>query len=158
MSEMLQFCNVIKKISTLLDLIISLENKKLDTIITNNVAQLDSIMKEEEVVILQFRGLEKKREMVQKDLGFPSLSFREIVEQSTPPHKETLTMHYQDINEKMKEVKAITDCTKKHIELHLHSLDILITNFQKEKTSTNYTKTGEKKPREMAPKFTQTKI
>lgn len=158
MSNISNFCDVIKEIMQLLDDIIALENKKLDAIAANNIEQLDVIMKDEQAIILQFRGLEKKREQAQADLGCPSLSFLEMIEQNTLQGKDNLRLLYQDMNEKMKEVKAVTDCTKKYIELHLHSLDLLITNLQSGKSNTNYTKTGEKQPREMAPKFTRAKI
>ncbi|WP_206459615.1 flagellar protein FlgN [Anaerovorax sp. IOR16] len=158
MNDILNFCNVMKDITRLLDSVISLENKKLEFIAANNITELDVIMKEEQAIILQFRGLEKKREQVQVDLGLSSLTFREMIEQSPSPNKETLSRVYQEMNEKMKEVKAVTDCTKKYIELHLHSLDLLITNLQNGKSNINYNKTGEKQPREMSPKFTRIKI
>ncbi len=158
MNESLIFYNIMRDTLHLLNSVISLENQKLDAIASNDVTQLDGIMKEEQATILQFRGLEKKREQIQAEMGLSSLTFREIVEQAPLQNGKDLAALYEEMTAKMQEVKAVTDCTKKYIELHLHSLDLLITNLQNGKSNTNYSKTGEKQPREMTPRFTRVKI
>lgn len=142
----------------LVDSVITIENQKLDAIASNDISELDRIMKEEQAIILQLRGLEKKRDRIQDDLGLSSLTFREMIDRNTLSNSKELATLYQQMNEKMKEVKTVTDCTKKYIELHLHGLDTLITNLQNGNSNVNYNKIGEKQPREMTPRFTRIKI
>jgi len=158
MNDGLDFYKIMEEIMNLVDSVIALENQKLDAIASNDISELDRIMKEEQAIILQFRGLEKKRDKIQDDLGLSSLTFREMIDKDTLSNSKELAKLYQQMNEKMKEVKTVTDCTKKYIELHLHSLDTLITNLQNGNSDVNYNKIGEKQPREMTPRFTRIKI
>ena len=60
--------------------ITDLEKKKFDFVLKNNISRVEECMKSEQAMMLKLRGLDRKREAVQKELGFENMSFKEIIE------------------------------------------------------------------------------
>ena len=64
------FLDLAEKLILLFDDLTDIEQTKLEAVTEKNIDSLNECMKEEQAYLLQFRGLDKKREAIQKDLGF----------------------------------------------------------------------------------------
>jgi len=151
------FCVVITDMLKLFEELIDFENKKLDTIAANEVAVLDQYMNDEQAYLMKMRGIENRRERVQKQLGVPDLSFREIIEKFEGPEKETLNTLYEQLSSKTIELKDSIAGTKRYIDLHLNAVTTLLERL--EGNNTTYGKSGEKEEQQQSPpqRFTPTK-
>lgn len=158
MNQLLEFQGIMNETLVLLDTIIEIENRKLDAIAVNDTARLESLMNEEQAFLLQFRGYDKKREDWQKRMGCETATFKEILESLSPEERIQIEPLYQQMNEKVKEVKSVTTCAKKYIELHLHSLNALISSMQKGQPGTPYNNLGETQPGTHQRKLQNTRI
>ena len=69
------FIDLLEKLILLFDDLADVEQTKLDAVKERNVDTLNDCMKEEQAYLLQFRGLDKKRETLQKDEIFRNHSY-----------------------------------------------------------------------------------
>ena len=69
------FIDLLEKLILLFDDLADVEQTKLEAATNKDIDTLSDCMKEEQVFLLQFRGLDKKRETIQKDLGFENMKF-----------------------------------------------------------------------------------
>lgn len=142
MEQFTKFRSIMLETLQLLDSIIAIENKKLDAIAIKDATKLETLMNEEQAFLLQFRGFDKKREEWQKEQGWESLTFREIILRLSPEQQADIQPVYQQMSEKVKEVKEVTACVKKYLEINLHSLNSLISSMQKGSAGTPYNNAG----------------
>ena len=69
MHDLNDFKAVVGDLITLLEEFNEIETAKLDAIQKNRVTFVEENMKKEQAGIMKLRGLDKKRESIQKDLG-----------------------------------------------------------------------------------------
>lgn len=160
MEQFTKFRSIMLETLQLLDSIIAIENRKLDAIAVKDTVKLEALMNEEQAFLLQFRGFDKKREEWQQTMGCESLTFREILEGLPPEQQAQISPIYQEMSEKVKEIKEVTACVKKYLEINLHSLNSLIASMQKGTASTPYNSAGKAQMPEGSPKrkLSQTRI
>lgn len=143
MQHFTQFKNLIDEYIALFDQLIAFESKKLDAIAANDVELLDLQMKDEQAYLLKLKGLDIKREKLQKQMNMESLSFREIISKLDGESKEVLQKSFEILTRKTEEMKAAAKSTKSYIELHLHSLNLLISKLGGDsEAKTGYNKNG----------------
>lgn len=133
---------IIRSTLALFDDLIVFENKKLDAIAANDILLLDQHMNEEQAYLLKMRGLDAKREKVQKELGFAGLTFREIIEKAEAADKAALLPLFEELNEKSAELKAGIRSTKRYLDLHVNSIAALLEKL--EAGGATYDQSGEK--------------
>lgn len=90
MADMTKFADLIRQFAELFDRLIPLEQEKLDIVKQNQVSALEDIIKREQAEIMTLRGLDQKRERLQKELGFPDMTFSEILERVSGDEKTEL--------------------------------------------------------------------
>ena len=73
------FLDLLEKLVLLFDDLTEVEQTKLEAVTKKDIDTLNDCMKEEQAYLLQFRGLDKKRESIQKDLGFENMKFSQII-------------------------------------------------------------------------------
>ena len=73
------FLDLLEKLVLLFDDLTEIEQTKLEAVTKKDIDTLNDCMKEEQAYLLQFRGLDKKRESIQKDLGFENMKFSQII-------------------------------------------------------------------------------
>ena len=85
------FIDLLEKLILLFDDLADVEQTKLEAVTDKDIDTLSDCMKEEQVFLLQFRGIDKKRETIQKDLGFENMKFSEIISISPSSRKKRCT-------------------------------------------------------------------
>jgi len=148
------FCKLIEETITLFDELLGLELKKVDAMSENDVTLLDQYMNDEQVYLLQMRGIDYKREKMQEQLGASGLTFRQMIDQFEAPEKERLIPLYEKLSSKAAELKEAISNTKRFINLHLNSISALLEKLEGQST---YNKSGEKEQTSPPTRFTPTK-
>ena len=124
------FIDLLEKLILLFDDLADVEQTKLDAVKERNVDTLNDCMKEEQAYLLQFRGLDKKRETVQKEFGFENMKFSEIIPTiKDKQYKDEFQELYDTLKETMNYYQQIHNSAKSIIETRLigieRAIDIL---------------------------------
>ncbi len=99
-----------------------LEQSKLDAVLDKNIERLDECMRKQQAQILRLRGLDQKREKIQRELGFQNMTLRQII--YTVNNNSILPMEqFIALDRATKTFYDLNDTTKKAIELNLHLMD-----------------------------------
>lgn len=101
---------------------LELEYKKYDTIIKNDMEELDNIVSKEQVFYLKMRGLEQKREKLMDSMGMKGKTLKEVIE-SENDYKDALTKEYNELKDIISEVKRISSLCKTLIEVRMRHID-----------------------------------
>ncbi len=118
------FLDLAEKLILLFDDLTDIEQTKLEAVTEKNIDSLNECMKEEQAYLLQFRGLDKKREAIQKDLGVEKKKFSEIISMvEDKKYKEELEELFATLKETMDFYQQIHNNVKHLVEINLHSID-----------------------------------
>ncbi|MBS4981885.1 MAG: flagellar export chaperone FlgN [Lachnospiraceae bacterium] len=122
MNEYASFIGVIKEFIQLFETLIPIEQKKLDSAIHNQVSFVEDCMNQEQAAVLRLRGLELKRQKVQKELGMENLTFKQLIEEAPEDIKDSLVPLFNELNEKVASFRSISDSVKDTIAVNLHTI------------------------------------
>ncbi len=82
MEDYAEIRGIIDEYITLMDKLIDFEQEKLQAVKVKDLKKLDAFLKEEQAYLLKLRGLDQKREKLQKQLGAEGLTYRQIIERT----------------------------------------------------------------------------
>lgn len=99
------------------------EREKLDAALKNNVLILEECIKKEQALVLRSRGLDQKRQNLQKAMGAEQLTLKQIVEAAPPEGKAVLLPLYQELTTALKEYREVYEGAKTAIEVNLHRIN-----------------------------------
>lgn len=122
MNEFSDFIKIIKDFIELFEALISIEEKKLDAATKNRVSFVEDCMNKEQAAILRLRGLEKKREQAQLQLGMKDLTFRQILEKVPSDIESVLRPLFDQLSAQIRTFQSVSDSAKESIELNLHMI------------------------------------
>lgn len=100
-----------------------LETEKLKAVQQNRVTFVEEAMKKEQAAIMKLRGLDKKREAIQKDLGWERLTFQQILSQVTVVEKEELQPLFDQLSGGVVQFNDTRDNAQKALEISLHHIN-----------------------------------
>lgn len=142
------FLDLLEKLVLLFDDLTEIEQTKLEAVTKKDIDTLNDCMKEEQAYLLQFRGLDKKRESIQKDLGFENMKFSQIItNMKDKQYQEEFQELYDALTETMDYYQKIHSNAKSIIEVKLmginRALDILQQSTDASQNSTTYAPNGQ---------------
>ena len=140
------FKNLLGEYIACVDVLIEVEDRKLECISKNDVTLLGDIMKEEQALSLKLRGLDIKRDKWQQESSYDSLTFKQIIEK-LPSNQADFYKLYELLSSKLKQLDSCILSSKKLIEVHLHNVDDTLASINI-KTQLSYNSNG--KPRKSA--------
>lgn len=117
-----EFNALMKDFIELFDNLIDVEQRKLDAVITDDIAEVEESIKKEQAVILRLRGLEHRRETVQNSMGMKDRTFREILDLAPKDVSETLNPLFQDLSQKVRTFQSINDNARDAVNVKLHNI------------------------------------
>lgn len=130
------FIDLLEKLILLFDDLTDIEQTKLEAVKSKNMDTLNDCMKDEQVYLLQFRGLDKKRESIQKELGFENMKFAQIIANiKDKQYKQEFEELYSTLKETMDFYQQIHHNTKSIIEFNLMSIDRAIDILKQQSPS-----------------------
>lgn len=128
MKDYSQFIEVIKDFNELFDALLPLEQKKLDAAVKNQVSFVEECINKEQAAVLRLRGLEQRREQVQKALGLEDLTFRQILEEVPEEVNLVLKPLFDTLSQQVRTFQSITESSKDIIEVNLHNIQQAMKN------------------------------
>ncbi len=133
-----QLIQILNDTNSFLKDITALQNKKVDYVIKNNIAGVEECMKNEQAMILKLKGLDKKREQLQKSLGFENMSFREIIDKLPSEEKEEFKKLFDEMQNSLEVYRHTSKTAQNAIEINLHRLDSYLKELDENKKSGIY--------------------
>lgn len=128
MNDYSSFIEVIREFIQLFEALIPIEQKKLDSAVHNQVSFVEDCMNQEQAAVLRLRGLELKRQKIQKDLGMEQLTFKQLIEEAPEDVKVSLIPLFNELNEKVALFRSVSDSAKDTIAVNLHMIQSALSS------------------------------
>lgn len=158
MHDINDFRAVVGDLITLLEEFNKTETEKLDAVQKNRVTFVEDTMKKEQAAIMRLRGLDKKRESIQKDLGWEGMSFQQILSQVNDVEREILQPLFDQLTDSTRQFMATKDSAQKALEISLHHINMQLAKKAAEENKAYNSKGNEKKTGGSGKHFTNTRI
>ena len=129
MEGYLKLKNIMDEYVALLDKLIAFEEKKLEAVKYAKIDELDRFLKEEQVHLLQFKGLDSKREKLQKELGFEGLTYKQIIAKTDGDLRQQLEDSFVVLENKTNHFKSLIRTISGCIDVKLHTIDATLEKF-----------------------------
>lgn len=117
---------IIEEYIQLMDKMVIFEKEKLEVLSRKDMDLLNKYMKEEQVFLLQLRGLDQKREAAQARCGLAGLTFKQIIQQMDGSEGTEMQESYQILSSKTTEFKQIISTIKSIIEVKSHIIENMV--------------------------------
>lgn len=131
MTNIADFYNIILSLIDLFKNLTTLEKDKLQAVTTNNLDALNTCLKNEQVMELKLKGLDKKREQVQASLGYNNLKFKEIIDRLPEDEKKEGNRLYSILQQATSDFHAINDSVKNALDVNLHLINTKLNKLSK---------------------------
>lgn len=158
MHDLDDFKTVVGDLITLLEGFTQTEAEKLDAVQKNRVTFVEETMKKEQAAIMKLRGLDKKRESIQKDLGWEGMSFQQILSQVDDVERESLQPLFDALTDRTKQFNATKDSAQQALEISLHHINTLLAKKAVEESKAYTSKGNEKRSNRPDKHFTNRKV
>ena len=144
MADMSKYFGVLTSLNQLFDNMIALEAKKLDAISRNEIDRIEQYMKDEQAFTMQLRGIDNKRDVILKEMGFPGYTMKQMLDVADGDNKQRIRDESVRLEKKVEDLKNAIASAKKYIELHLHGIEGLLAGITDENISSHeYSNTGQ---------------
>ena len=122
MENMDRFISLMKEMTQFFDAFQLIEKQKLEAAASNDILRLEEIMKKEQAEILVLRGLERKQQEIQAQMGCSGLTFREMIDRAPEQDRAELENLYSRLSESLDIFQKTTQSVKQAIDLNLHAI------------------------------------
>lgn len=125
-----EFAAVIRDLTDTAKHISHIEEAKAEAASVNRHDQMDGFIQDEQAYILKLRGQEQHRIRLSEELGWKSLTFRQILETASPEQAELLTPLFLALEDQLKQLEQSRGAAEKIINARLRELQIAIARQQ----------------------------
>ena len=122
MENMDRFISLMKEMTQFFDAFQLIERQKLEAAASNDILRLEEIMKKEQAEILVLRGLERKQQEIQAQMGCSGLTFREMIDRAPEQDRAEFENVYSRLSESLDLFQKTTQSVKQAIDLNLHAI------------------------------------
>ena len=123
--------------------ITEIEKAKFNAANKNDVFLINKYMEKEQALLLKIRGIDKKREKIQKELGFDNLKLKDIIEKTSGDERKRLENVYNDINNSLKIYKESFDDAKQALDLNIHRINKKLNDMDVYQNNGIYSESGD---------------
>lgn len=99
------------------------ESKKLQAALQNNLDTINECMKKEQALLLKLKGIDKRREALQKELGYEQFSFRQIIDKVPEEERAGMKKIFDTLSEKYRIYQDTSSSAQKALEVNLHKIN-----------------------------------
>lgn len=137
MSQLHQsYLDLLAELSGSLDRLSQLARDKAAAIQADDLIALDEVLKQEQAMTLNLRGLEQKRLTLLTQLGLENVSLAELPNRY-PPQLQDEAQHVVDALRQSSDLyRSQADAARGTLELHLHQIEKVITSSGVDPAST----------------------
>ncbi|SFG24525.1 flagellar export chaperone FlgN [Oribacterium sp. WCC10] len=122
------FTEVLKSQVTVVRKLIKLERDFSVIASDDEPKKLDSLVKEAQPDLLNFRGLEKKRVRLATELGWKGLKFSEILSQVSDEEKAVLAPVFEELKESLNSLKEAQETADRIMKLRLLDVQTVLAS------------------------------
>lgn len=124
------FTAVIRELAVLAGDIATVEERKAEAAVQKRHQLLDGFIQKEQAQILKLRGLEQRRIRMAKELGWESLTFRQILEKAEPEQKESLSPLFAELEQNLKRLGQSRQSAEQIIKVRIREIETAIARGQ----------------------------
>ncbi len=132
------FISVIKETTLLLGDIAQVETDKAEAASLKQHHLLDGYIQAEQAQILKLRGLEQRRLRLARELGWDSLTFRQILVSAPLRQSGRLRPLFEDLEQQLMQLRDSRMAAEQIIKVRLHELDVALSG----QTGSSYDNSG----------------
>lgn len=129
--------HIIRQTIAAIEQFTEIEQTKLDAAADENLTTLEDCMTKEQAMIMRIKGLEHERIKWQKDNGCEGLTFKEILDKSSPDEKADLKFLYDSLSERLNLFQDVSKSAEQIIKANLY-----VVNRKLEQQGNTYAKNG----------------
>ena len=129
MTTITDFNNIVLSLIELLRSLIAIEQDKLKAVTSNDLDTLNACIKNEQVEVLKLKGIDKKREQIQVDLGYENLTFREIISMLPEEQKNESAKLFTTLQRTTDEFNELNNSIKTALDVNLHSINTTLSKL-----------------------------
>ena len=120
------FADVIDETIQLVGDIAQVESDKADAAALMQHHLMDGYIQKEQAQILKLRGLEQRRIRLAKELGWDSLTFRQILSKVSLRQGSQLQPLFEELEWQLKQLQDSRSAAEQIIKVRLHELDVAL--------------------------------
>lgn len=124
------FITVIEELIHLFQDLRQIEQDKLAAVQKNRITYVEDCMNKEQAAILKLRGLDKKRDTCQEQLGFKGDTFQQILSKVSGEEHGQLKYLFDTLSDQVRQFQDVNESAHTLIEINLHKIDKAIHNSQ----------------------------
>ena len=124
------FTAVIRELAVLAGDIATVEERKAEAAVQKRHQLFDGFIQKEQAQILKLRGLEQRRIRMAKELGWESLTFRQILEKAEPEQKESLSPLFAELEQNLKRLGQSRQSAERIIKVRIREIETAISRTQ----------------------------
>ena len=125
------FITVIEDLVELFKELTQIEQIKMEAVKKNMVTYVEDCMNKEQAAVLKLRGLDKKRETCQKEMGFEGYTFQQILDNTTGELNSQLRELFQTLSSHVSLFQDTNESARAMIEINLHNINKAIEQTRK---------------------------
>lgn len=126
MDGFIKIKGIMDEYTALMDILIAFEKEKLEAVKKKKTSELDDFLKKEQAYLLQLRGLDGKREKLQKEYGFEGMTYRQLIDKAESDIKRELQESFTALSAKTNEFRNIVKTINSYIDIQLHTIDAVL--------------------------------
>ncbi|MEY8356468.1 flagellar protein FlgN [Lachnospiraceae bacterium 54-53] len=117
------FIAVIEDLIRLFQELIQVEQMKLEAARKNRITYVEDCMNKEQAAILKLRGLEKRREACQDQLGYKGYTFQQILSETSGTDHNQLNKLFNTLSHLVRQFQDTNESARSMIEINLHMIN-----------------------------------
>ena len=121
------YFGVLRELSGTLDRLTPLAQQKAEAVRADDLLALDEVLKQEQALSLNLRGLELKRLKLAPQLGLEGVPLSELPERCPPPLADEARKTAAALRESYEIYRSYSDMARNTLELNLHQIDKFLT-------------------------------
>ena len=124
----LSYLKLLQDLSRNLDRLVPLEQQKAETIRADDLLAMDAVLKQEQAMALNLRGLEIKRGKLMTQLGLDGVPLAKLADHYPPQLQEQARNTVSALQDSYAIYHSYADMARNLIELNLHQIDRILTD------------------------------
>lgn len=124
------FITVIEDLIHLFQNLIQIEQAKMEAVKKHRVTHVEDCMNQEQAAILKLRGLDKKREICQEQLGYKGYTFQQILSETAGSEHNQLKKLFDNLSFHVRQFQDTNESARTMLEVNLHKINKAINISQ----------------------------
>lgn len=120
------FSDIIRQLTVLTGQLSQVEEAKAEAASEKRHELLDGFIQKEQAQLLKLRGLEQHRMKLAKNLGWDSLTFRQILDKADSQQREVLLPLFTELEQQLNRLTQSRKASEHIINVRIHEIETLI--------------------------------